>query len=120
MTAKKRNSSKDSTDKNLERLDAHEIKPEEYDELPELTDDDFARGTWSIGGKPVSEAEGAETLAGAIRPGRPRSQNPKLAVNIRLSPDVVAAFRASGPGWQTRIDQALREWLEQHPEHKRA
>lgn len=33
----------------------------------------------------------------------------KQLVSLRLSPDVVAAFRATGPGWQTRMDEALRK-----------
>jgi uncharacterized protein (DUF4415 family) len=49
-----------------------------------------------------------ETL---IRRGRPRKARPKEAVSIRLSPEVVDAFRATGPGWQTRIDEALKDWL---------
>jgi uncharacterized protein (DUF4415 family) len=39
----------------------------------------------------------------------------KERVTIRLSGEVVARFRASGSGWQTRIDAALKEWLETHP-----
>ncbi len=38
----------------------------------------------------------------------------KVPVGIRLSADVVARFKASGPGWQTRVDDALREWLDEH------
>ena len=41
---------------------------------------------------------------------KPRKPN-KQAVSIRLSPDVLAAFRATGKGWQTRIDEALRQHL---------
>lgn len=39
----------------------------------------------------------------------------KERITIRLSRDVVERFRASGTGWQTRIDAALREWLRRHP-----
>lgn len=35
-------------------------------------------------------------------------------ITIRLSPDVVQRFRATGRGWQTRVDAALRDWLETH------
>jgi len=45
------------------------------------------------------------------RMGRPPSANPKRATTIRLSPDVMDAFRATGKGWQTRIDAVLREAL---------
>ena len=48
--------------------------------------------------------------------GRPPSDNPKERITIRLSPDVVKAFRATGSGWQTRMDAALKEWLYQHPD----
>jgi uncharacterized protein (DUF4415 family) len=39
---------------------------------------------------------------------------PKVSTTIRLSPDVVQAFRAAGDGWQTRIDAALKDWLQTH------
>ena len=42
------------------------------------------------------------------RGGRPRSPNPKQAIKLRLDADVLAHFRASGRGWQTRINAALR------------
>ena len=41
-------------------------------------------------------------------PGRPKSANAKEAVNIRLDPDVLAALRQSGPGWQSRVNLILR------------
>ncbi|WP_246333198.1 BrnA antitoxin family protein [Aureimonas mangrovi] len=50
-----------------------------------------------------------ETL---IRRGRPKVEHPKQRVTLRLDEDVVSALRASGRGWQTRVNQALREWIE--------
>lgn len=44
--------------------------------------------------------------------GRPKAAIIKERITIRLSPDVLAAFRATGAGWQTRMDAALREWIE--------
>lgn len=38
----------------------------------------------------------------------------KERITIRLSPDVVQSFRATGDGWQTRVDSALRDWLKTH------
>jgi uncharacterized protein (DUF4415 family) len=38
----------------------------------------------------------------------------KVATTIRLSPEVSEAFKATGPGWQTRIDNALKDWLKTH------
>ena len=46
--------------------------------------------------------------------GRPKALVTKERITIRLSPDVVQTFRSSGDGWQTRIDAALREWLQTH------
>ena len=43
--------------------------------------------------------------------GRPKAAVTKERISIRLSPDVVQKFRATGDGWQTRIDVALKEWL---------
>ena len=40
--------------------------------------------------------------------------NAKVSTTIRLSPDVVAAFKATGAGWQTRMDAALKDWLKTH------
>ena len=46
--------------------------------------------------------------------GRPRATHPKERINIRLSHDVVTHFKASGDGWQTRIDAALKDWVRTH------
>ena len=40
--------------------------------------------------------------------GRPKMETAKVQVKLRLDPDVVSAFKANGPGWQTRINEALR------------
>jgi len=48
------------------------------------------------------------------RVGRPRAPVTKERITIRLSPDVVQTFRATGDGWQTRVDAALRDWLKTH------
>ena len=49
------------------------------------------------------------------RAGRPVGSGSKEQVAIRLDHDVLLAFRADGPGWQTRMNAALREWLAEHP-----
>jgi uncharacterized protein (DUF4415 family) len=69
------------------------ISPEEYEEIPELTEADFARATWHIGKQ--------------LRRGRRKAEHQKEAINLRLSPQVLAHFRAGGPGWQTHINAAL-------------
>lgn len=48
------------------------------------------------------------------RLGRPPVAAPKRNITLRLSQAVVDQFRASGKGWQTRIDDALKEWLKDH------
>ena len=59
-----------------------------------------------------------EALPDALRRGRgergPQKAPLKVPTTIRLSPEVSAAFRATGPGWQTRIDDALKDWLRTH------
>ncbi len=87
MTAKKRVSRR-SLGSDLKRVDAHAIQRHEYDELPELTDDMLARGKINKGG-------------------RPRSANPRKLISIRLPESVIERWRATGPGWQTRMAERL-------------
>lgn len=44
----------------------------------------------------------------------PQKEPTKERITIRLSPDVVQRFRATGEGWQTRVDAALQDWLRKH------
>ncbi len=46
--------------------------------------------------------------------GRPKAEVTKERITIRLSPEVVQSFRATGNGWQTRVDAALKDWLKTH------
>ena len=46
-----------------------------------------------------------------VRRGRPPVARPKISTTIRLSQDVIDHFKAGGRGWQTRIDEALRDWI---------
>ncbi|WP_428852247.1 BrnA antitoxin family protein [Imbroritus primus] len=48
------------------------------------------------------------------RIGRPKSDHPKVSVTIRFDSEIVEAFRMSGDGWQTRMNNALRDWLRTH------
>lgn len=50
----------------------------------------------------------------SVRRGRPPLANPKVSTTIRLSQDVIDHFKAAGRGWQTRIDNALRDWIRTH------
>ncbi|NVO04551.1 MAG: BrnA antitoxin family protein [Rhodoferax sp.] len=83
------------------------------DDAPELTDADFARGTWTIGDKVVTKEEAQLAIGKKLR-GRPVGSvqaKTKEPVKIRLDADVLAALRGSGDGWQTRINDALRASL---------
>ena len=49
------------------------------------------------------------------RIGRPRATTPlKVPTTIRFDADVLAALKASGKGWQTRVNEAVRDWLKTH------
>jgi uncharacterized protein (DUF4415 family) len=78
------------------------------DDAPEWTKEQFDRAEIAVGGKVVSPAQGTLT-----RPrGRPKKADAKVHTHIHLSPQVLGHFRATGPGWQTRIDEVLRKWVE--------
>lgn len=73
-------------------------------DAPEVTPEQAAKA------KPFAEAFPA--LAKTMRKnvgGRPRSASPKVPVSIRLDQDVIAKFKATGPGWQSRINEVLRK-----------
>ena len=66
------------------------------DVKPELDDDWFAEADAYVGRKVVQR-------------GRPKTDNPKRPVSLRLDPDLIDWFRNTGPGWQTRINDELRK-----------
>lgn len=102
MPASKRNThpSSDSPygETDFAKVDAHEITTEEYAELPEITDEMIARGV---------PGDGRDLLKRGR--GRPKVESPKRQVTLRLDADVIEAMRASGPGWQVRANDALRD-----------
>ena len=87
MTAKKL-ASRRTSGSDLVRSDAHVLTASEYRELPELTEEMLARVTIKKGG-------------------RPRSVNPRQLISLRLPPEVIARWKATGPGWQTRMAERL-------------
>ena len=80
--------SRRSLKSDLARVDAHQIEPKEYEDLPELTPGMLKRATVNKGG-------------------RPRSVNPRLAISLRLPAEIVDRWKATGPGWQTRMVERL-------------
>ena len=87
MTAKKR-ALPPTLKSNLAKVDQHVVQPAEYDELPELDDDMLAQAVVNKGG-------------------RPRADNPRKLITLRLPADVIERWRATGPGWQTRMAERL-------------
>ena len=83
------------------------------DDNPEWTSQDIARARPAR--EMLPELFGAPAAKAMLKPrGRPPAEVVKDRITIRLSPDVTAAFRASGDGWQTRMDAALKDWLRTH------
>jgi uncharacterized protein (DUF4415 family) len=91
MTGKKKSIKSDLT-----KVDAHRIAKAEYDEAPELTKQMLKRAELRRGSE-------------VIKRGRPPLEHPKEAVKLRLDHDVLAAYRKTGNGWQTRINADLRK-----------
>ncbi|MFM2344173.1 MAG: hypothetical protein RLZZ210_783 [Pseudomonadota bacterium] len=60
------------------------------------------------------EVEAFFANAKVIRSGRPKQELTKKATSLRLDEDIIKAFKATGKGWQTRINDALVEWLKEH------
>ena len=84
----RRNASRVTLGSNLAKVDSHVIRRSEYVELPELTDEMLARAVVNKGG-------------------RPRSPNPRKLITLRLQAGVIERWRATGPGWQTRMADRL-------------
>lgn len=80
---------------------------------PELIDDENPEWTDEMFKQSVRLAALPESLQAKLR-GRPKAAVTKERITIRLSPEVVEHFRASGAGWQTRVDAALKDWLSTH------
>ena len=83
-----RPASRRSLKSELARVDAHSIKAQEYKELPELTEEMLVRAKINKGG-------------------RPYSPNPRKLLSLRLPANVIERWKATGPGWQTRMAERL-------------
>lgn len=80
------------------------IDPDDDDVV--WTEEMFRRAALYRGDKLIRPASGTLT-----KPGRPKLDDPKKQVTLRLDPDVLDTFRATGPGWQSRINAELRKAL---------
>jgi uncharacterized protein (DUF4415 family) len=81
----------------------------------ELTDEELARlrPASEVPPQIMGEANAAALMKRRGRPAVPADSR-KVPTTIRLDPDVVEAFRETGPGWQSRMNGALREWAMGH------
>ena len=86
--AAKKGASRRTSKSDLAKVDAHVIRAGEYRELPALTPEMLARAKVRKGGRPVSD-------------------NPRQLITIRLPADVLARWKSTGPGWQTRMADRL-------------
>ena len=77
-------------------------------ENPEWTKADFARAAKFPAGMRLKDLKPGE-LARMVGKRGPQKAPTKIPVSIRLSPEVVKHFKAKGPGWQSRIDDALHK-----------
>jgi uncharacterized protein (DUF4415 family) len=74
---------------------------------------------WFSEAKPASEVFAPEIYAALVamkRPrGRPKADETKVFTAIRLDADLLETFKATGKGWQTRVNAALRQYITEHP-----
>jgi uncharacterized protein (DUF4415 family) len=68
------------------------------------------------GATPIQGDDAAATAAKLRRRRGPQKAPTKVLTALRLSPEVIAFFKAAGKGWQTRIDEALRDHVRTHSE----
>ena len=79
------------------------------DDNPEWTDEDFARA------RPAAEVLPPELLKVlGIKPRGKQKAPLKVPTTIRFDADVLAALKASGKGWQTRVNDIMKEWVRTH------
>jgi uncharacterized protein (DUF4415 family) len=75
--------------------------PKNYDDNPEWTNEDFLRA------KPAAKIDPQFAIALKRNRGRPAVEKPKLAISLRLDPEVIDGFKETGKGWQSRINSTL-------------
>lgn len=78
------------------------------DDAPEWTDEMLDTAEFRRGNEVIRPATGYLGPNGVVRGRPPLRDRAKQQVTLRLDPDVLERFRATGPGWQGRINEALR------------
>ena len=89
---------KSVTGSDLKKVDTYIIQPQEYDEIPELGDEWFAAADLHHNGKLVQR-------------GRPKSDDPKQLVSLRLDAEVLRWFKSTGAGYQARMGVILKSHM---------
>ena len=64
--------------------------------------------------QPLTPTQSKEMVPLRTLRGRPKSQNKKVLLSVRYSPEVVAYFKSTGEGWQSRMDGVLRQYVSRH------
>lgn len=77
------------------------------DDAPDLSDADLATAVWQVAGRTVTAKDGATAMRAGVARGRPKAAMHKAPVTLRMDPDALARWRASGKGWQTRAARIL-------------
>jgi uncharacterized protein (DUF4415 family) len=75
------------------------------EDSPRTTEADWEGAVMRVGGRSI----------GTVRLRGSQKAPLKVSTTLRLPPEVLAYFKAGGPGWQTRIGEALKEWIKAHP-----
>src|SRR3954465_1070034 len=80
---------------------ARPCPPKSYDDNPPLSASMLRKM------RPAAEVVPRIVAAAKRGPGRPKTENAKVLISLRLPPDIIAAYKATGEGWQTRMSSAL-------------
>lgn len=94
--------SKNGLQSDLAKVDARGVTRSDYAEIPELGDEFFNGADEHRSGAPVKRGRG-----------RPAGAK-KAQMNLRIDLEVIEAYRAQGDGWQTRMNEALRDYAKSH------
>jgi uncharacterized protein (DUF4415 family) len=78
------------------------------DDNPEWSDKMFEKATT------VEDSSLPESFKAAVRRGRPPQSHKKVMLTVRYSTEVIEYFKSTGKGWQTRMDEVLREYVDSH------